>query len=388
VLAVLFLLLHDPAGMGAARLDVAVLLLLLTCSLVRPEGVVLAAFTILVLSARVIRHRHRGYLRFLVQATLVYALPAALYFIWRLSFYGQLLPNTFYAKRHGGLINGESAAALGVFLAMTFLLPALAWLLVALGRGGERATPARRGNDGWKKGATLVCALWMLLVGFQYLRSDLLMNYSHRFFVPFFPLLLVGLAAGVDRAVQRLDSVSPGLLRRARLAAFAASLLLVAQLAINTVVLAGEMRWTRSYQQLVEAEAIPAARFLQEHLPPAEWLVMYDVGAVPYLSGARTLDVGGLNDSYLAHNDLSGEALADYLYSYNPGAFVSFSPDWSRDEAYPLTPAVRNDPRFSRYVLSEQIRGEGYRDEHFAWVFLRRDLWETTSGALFEGESK
>ena len=81
-----------------SKKDGALSILLLLTSLTRPEGVAFSAF--LFIAVAVVRYREdrEAFKRFLKHFLLVYFLPAAAYFTWRFFYYGQLLPNTFYAK--------------------------------------------------------------------------------------------------------------------------------------------------------------------------------------------------------------------------------------------------------------------------------------------------
>jgi hypothetical protein len=78
---------------------------LLFVSLVRPEGVLLAGIYFLTAVYRIAKHRRDELRSFALRFCGIYLLPAIAYFAWRLNYYGLLLPNPYYVKSSGGMIN-------------------------------------------------------------------------------------------------------------------------------------------------------------------------------------------------------------------------------------------------------------------------------------------
>ena len=81
-------------------------LALLICGLTRPEGVLIA----LVITGSVLiraMKRPEGRKKVIVSLLISYFVPAAVYFVLRWRFYGQFLPNTYYAKAYEGYFNFE-----------------------------------------------------------------------------------------------------------------------------------------------------------------------------------------------------------------------------------------------------------------------------------------
>lgn len=350
----------------------------LATSLIRPEGAALAlAFGVALAWIRYQESR-AALLRFATIFALIYLLPAIAYFVWRVGYYGQWLPNTFYAKTSGAGLNTQSLSSLGRFLYTYLTVPTLA--AVALRASGWwRSGGAKRIWPPCPKCGAAIAAtsLFLLVVALQYGRTTLVMNYSYRFFAPYFPLLLVGLAylahLGLEawKVQETRKEVAPG--------ALAAILILLAaaQATIYAVKLGDEFDFALEYKQVLEDQHLKAALYLRSTLAPSEWLIVYmDAGVIPYVSKLNAVDFGKLNDEKLSRGDLTADEAIDYFYSIDAAAVVFTSRDWDELDYTGEAEAIVNDPRFDRYRLVKRYRTSrtAIRQQYFEFVYLRRDL--------------
>lgn len=232
-------------------------LLLLAAGTLRPEGAIAAVPAVAVWLWGNRRHRPAWL------AVAVAALVGAGYFWWRWSFYGQLLPNTFYVK-FGNLTAGQ--AWLEVTAAALLPLIVLAGALVL-----------RRPPPG------LLIAVTVAATYLPYALSGPSMDYAHRFAFHAFPVLCLGAGLAIADAPRRVAA-------------------LVGVLTVGWVVLAGvtaddvpvianygpDLQRTHvAIGEGLAAAAVPAA---------ARTLAVSDAGAIPYYSGWVTVDYVGLND--------------------------------------------------------------------------------------------
>jgi hypothetical protein len=171
-------------------------------TLTRPEGVLVAGVAGLAGLARRER-RGRGWLAAGLFAAFLLALTLA-----RLAYFGAPLPNTFYAKTGGGLLQAARGAVYSGFFAFHYLLP-LAPLLIAGWIGKEKAsgkgTTPVTALAAWTLGWTLGWTLYVVAVGGDYMAM-------YRFFVPVVPAL--ALLAGVAAARLRPGPAAAGLTSR------------------------------------------------------------------------------------------------------------------------------------------------------------------------------
>lgn len=269
------------ASSPPARPAAATALLVLAC-LTRPEG---HLFLGAGLAALVVPRETR-------RAGLACAAAAAAalvpYHLWRLAYYGSLLPNTFTAKvgstadqlwRGIGYLADFAAAGPGVLLLL------LAWPVAARRRELRIALPA---------GVTAAYLLYVLLVG-----GDSM--HGFRFLVPVLPLATLLFLEGADRA--RAALAGRGFVRAA--APLAAALALAfggSQLWVGRAAFVDEAR--RQSDAVRRWEEV--GRWMRGQLPPATHVALGAVGALPYASGFRTTDLFGLTDPVIARTATPG----------------------------------------------------------------------------------
>lgn len=359
--------------------EVFLMIVVLLVSLVRPEGVVLAITTIGALCF--VRLKSRSNIRAtLRQVGFFYIIPGGFYFIWRWNYYGQLLPNTFYAKRSDHFRN-SSVEYWKSFVEtnMTFLLVGI--LIVGL----VLIETSRNHEERWWRDLSLGIRPTLLagliftgVVITQYCHSKLIMNYSHRFFMPFLPLFFIGWIFVLSRSFRILREfifASP-IVRWITCAAL--GICLYGQIRANMARLPGEARFAAKYMKLMEDVHIKAGNYIKKNVPASEWMAVYiDAGHIPYLSGLRTIDFGKLNDETLARNNSATDA-ANYFYSFRPGVAVFTSSRWN--ELSPGGSDMRNavyliirDDRFLDYVLVKKYRTDARRN-YYEFVYFRKDL--------------
>ena len=272
---------------GLTRLDSAVFILVLsavlTVSILRTHGISAAT------------------LRFLSALLLPGAIIFALYCAWSIRTYGEILPNTFYAKTAYGSAGSFLRGTNYVYLFFTFYGFALAIIFVLL-----RGVIFLR-NSFWV-GLVAGAVLWLLYVvasggGFM----------EFRFMMPVFPIVLLLITKAGSEFLRGQD---------------AARSLLVACFVIQLLVLSVVHAVRYSGSGGVESMAR-----LQGHLydEDEDWMEIgkrlktafpggYDrgpsiavtaAGAIPFYSGLRTLDLYGLNDRWVARDGI--------VVSHRPG---------------------------------------------------------------------
>lgn len=304
-------------------------LLLLLTSLTRPEGVALAGALFLA-----------GWLRgdrVIGQMISLYALPGSIYFLWRWEYYGQFLPNTFYAKSAGGGWTDVRA-----FLSL-FILPGLAlW--------------ASKPTWAWAqhhRHTVASASMFVLTLVALYGSSELLMNYAHRFFIPIYLLAVVGLTTGLGDVRQ-------------------AGFCLGGYALLNTGLLIIYAAWGANYQQMMRSEHQAAAAWIEEQAPVGATLaVIVDAGIVPYLTELRTIDFGALNDRYLAHNTAPG-ARVEYFFAVNPDIVLLGDGDMGIRAAEGFRNALLADERWSKQYRLGASFTDGRNDYH-QHVYVRNN---------------
>jgi arabinofuranosyltransferase len=241
---------------------------------------------------------------------LIFSIPMILYAAWKIWYFGDLLPNTYYAKAGFGLeyIRRGLAYTKEFFLAYGALgvIPALA--IYAAVRGGLRSVEARL-LFVW-----LAVALYVIWIG-----GDVL--YSHRFWLPTLPIGCVlvsrGLVQAIDRA--RLPISKP-------VALAGVTLLLVAS---GLIVNWKAIHQRRELETVFVTNMQNTGRWLKTHFAPGSTIAITTIGAVSYFSELNVIDLLGLTDHEIAHHPKPFPGLTDSWreINYNAESIIARRPD-------------------------------------------------------------
>ncbi|MBV9791709.1 MAG: hypothetical protein JOZ51_26160 [Chloroflexi bacterium] len=300
-------------------------------TMTRPEGVLLLGIAGLV---RLVAKRKidAGIWRMVG----VFALIGVPFFAWRFFYYGDLLPNTFYAKTGGGLPQALRGLAHAGSFALFAGGPVLALLLVLAAIRFVRDWRERSDQLIWQSFTWLVVGIYtayIISVGGDHFPG-------YRFFVPVLPFLVLLMARGTQQIAafgeqrnketkeQRSTDLSPllsqrerggrdsdrgeGLLKNhgeglpflRRAAPAALAMLIVVGLSVFNL--------TRStpFDQIVRGddESVWLWRemgwWLADQGQPGESMAAMGAGAIPYYSDRETIDLLGLNDKHIARMEV------------------------------------------------------------------------------------
>ncbi len=281
----------------------------------RPEGILLVAILSLHSLYRFLMRKDRAVVWFVLSFAVIYGA----YFGWRYSYYGYLLPNTFYAKV--GSSGEQLLRGLEYLKGMGILIwPMLLLAIVALWRSPLRGTLLLRVTAIY----LLVHIIYIWLVG-----GDCMPAF--RFIAPLLPLLAVLAAVG-------LMAISHGKVT---------VILAVLCVAFNLY----QMFFAFSITGHIKADKVAVrgkevGLWLKENLPPGSLIATNTAGTIPYYSGLPVVDMLGLNDVTIAHRavadmgtGLAGHEKGDgaYVLSRNP-AVIQFHSSLGR-----LKPSFRSD---------------------------------------------
>lgn len=335
-----------PLALGAG-------LLCALAAMTRPDaGLIFGVLGLDRLLSVVRRRRHA--LPAMLFFALVFAAVFGTYFAWRYTYYGWLLPNTFYVK--------VGATGMQLLRGMYYLNT---WLVIAPVVGAAlvaSVVPLRRGMAVPLAAGSLVFLIanvlyvsqvgaqhFPYLVGFGYaglclsvlsltqfriqhglqvgVAFSLLhtvyvisvggdVMYGYRFFVVILPIMALVMAAMIDtlQATKRLQQIC-----------------FWGPLALNVYWMAISIELNAAGR--VSERGIAVGEFLHEHAPEDALLAVNVAGTIPYYSKLRSIDTLGLNDAHIAHMEIEdmGAGWAghekgdgDYVLSRQPD-YVIFS---------------------------------------------------------------
>jgi hypothetical protein len=276
------------------NLTLTATLCLFAGSLMRPEGILY--FPVLTL-VDILLHR-----RITRRAGLLVVLFAALYaafLLWRHSYYGEWLPNTFFAKPPKASADFPPVVSsfddLYRFLSANFgiLFLLLAGLPLLAGPRKLKATP--------------LGSICLVGVGFLLYSGGDWMG-SYRYLVPILPLYLVLGVAGFEMSTEAVAS------HHGPAAAILRSRLVIAGvfaiLGVFRVVEGGAFYIQRSHYPnfiMTSVDLIPAAQWIRARYPRNYTITCWRIGALAYYSELNLIDDGfGLTDKFVGRMRYKG----------------------------------------------------------------------------------
>ena len=274
-------------GEGEGAFTAAALVFSLA-ALTRPEGTLF--FVVLLFDRVVIR---RAPWRGTLAGAALFAAVVGAHEAWRIAFYGDPLPNTFYAKSGGGF----AAAARGFVYIGRFFGRFGGWTLLAP-LGLLVLGPLRR----WERTFLLLLAAQIgtvVLAG-----GDSLPFF--RFLVPAIPFLAVLAIAGMDR----LFSYREGDLSRFRVLLFS----VILAIPLHGTFRGETIRFLEEDRDRIELHWKVIGRWLAETASPGESIAVTTAGAIPYYSRLETIDMLGITDRHIARREMPemGSGLAGH----------------------------------------------------------------------------
>lgn len=221
-----------------------------------------------------------------VAYTVLFLLAGIAYMIWRLNYFGYILPNTFYVKV--GMEKGTIAYALSFIVDV--LLPYIILGLFLLDRAN-----LREGNIWWILSVVIGTALFMIFMTMVRPMQAFLWRYPF----PVFPVIIL-----LIMHVGNIQSNREKPIKRNWVLLILT--ILFCLWTLHTFVFAYEEMKNRNQTDRVltgiELKGINGTMFVSES------------GAIPYYSEWKAVDLSGLNSEEIAHKGLT----KNYLYALNP----------------------------------------------------------------------
>jgi len=340
------------------------------CALTRPEGAALFAVS-LVAAATVgwtgARTRKPGFSSggWLVLSVLLFGAVYGTYTVWRLAYFGSLVPNTFYAKTAGLRQLGEGWKYLRDFSGMHggLLLYLMGFIALVL-----------RWQDGAVRYLAAVGACFLGTVVYE--GGDWMPLF--RLLAPALPILFLLSQEGV----RELHAAAGGWLAgrgapygRARILTGG---ILTALLVSALVPLPAKAREAMERQELYENAHRRSARWLKANTPPGESIALSDIGQFGYYSDLPVIDLVGLTNPEIARAEgLLHEKKADagVVLSRRPAHVVIVchreGGEW-KNRGFPVETALLASDEFrQKYGLQALVY---YKEDYSYWIFSRKDL--------------
>ena len=303
-------------------------LVFLFAALTRPEGNLIFAVTVLHRVIYTLKHKKTDISAPLNQVISknnliwvgMYVAPALIFMVWRYSYYGYLMPNTFYAKT-GSSLEYYSA---GLDYTWTFLKSYGFYGLFALIAFYTLTSKERFYSYLYLVMIFVVFTLYVIFVGGDVLRPN-------RFFVPIMPVFFILVQEGLAMLAELFDKKRE----------------MVIGAIVGIAIIAGSSYYTYSSEAHVLKGYADLEKGLVEKMKiTANWLknkqeqsgkpltvAATTIGAISYYSEVTLIDMLGLTDKEVAHNpkpipEISSKDVGWRERNYNVEYVVSRKPDY------------------------------------------------------------
>lgn len=289
---------------------------ILLATLLRPEG--LMVFCLLLgISFIFSVQRTRQTLKDHLIPVLLYLIPFAIYFIWRLKFFGDPLPNTFYAKTGGGINQYLRGAQYLSNFSGYYLLPLIFPLFLALWEMGLPRWENKMNIESLRLLARRRAALFILFVIVSvylsyiiYVGGDYMAMY--RFLVPLLPMIYLPLAYVINSLWQTISNSK----RKKNLVFVSLGLTLIST-GIHSTPLEekifakpsrqhGHYRGVETERWHVERLSLIGKFFDTYKRNSSESLATRAIGAIAYYADMQIHDLSGLADPIIARKKIKG----------------------------------------------------------------------------------
>jgi arabinofuranosyltransferase len=263
----------------------------------RPDGII---FFIYVLSYYGIMFYKKKTFRELLWIIIPFSTIVFIFFLWKINYYGGIIPNTIYAK-----VDPSSGQALRGFkyLCKFFLLYPLITLfcivhLVTNGTSHRETLPI--------SGFLAVYFMFVILIG-----GDFMIGY--RIMIPVIPLLIYS-------AYKGIVSIFPE--KVTFLAIMLTIISSTAQTRFNP-----DMKWRIETDTIVSSGKVMGA-WLAKSFPPNTTIALNAAGAIPYYSRLKTIDMLGLTNKEIARDGKTNQepSIVGHLKS-NPKVVLRLKPE-------------------------------------------------------------
>lgn len=192
-----------------------------------------------------------------------------------------------------------------------------------------------------------------------------------RFWVPVLPVLVALLVEGYEALAEQWWKARPRAVQAGRV------VLLIGLVGANLYPWREVRAYTRTYAEGMQRTSVTLGRWLGERAAPDDWAALGDVGALPYYSGLRVIDLYGLVNPDIAR--LAGPAL--YSEGLDAGAVLvrrpryivleSRAPGQPFEGLKPIDQKIYLEPRFGKeYVL---VQKAAFSPSEVTFLFERRE---------------
>lgn len=338
---------------GGRHLHLLIVCLML-CTLTRPEGNMI--FVIAIIHMFFFRKEFTDFKRKFVTILISYALFCIVYYGYKYFFYGQLIPNTFYAK---GVTDIGMNLVLGAkYLALcigTRLYIFIFILFIPFARAFKESKLS------FLIAVSFIYILYLIAVGGDWMIAN-------RFFVPILPILYLLSVIGIINAIIKIKDFYGNEEKAIKIGNVIILFLSVLLFNVTLSFLEYKQLIIKDNNANYEMQWSMFGKWLKNNVPPETVIAVGPAGKIPYYSELYTIDMWGLNNDYIAKTESkrlqAGHKKFDFEYvlTLNPEYVIGYAGFTDDDMAIRYEKFNAPEDEYKCYdvvfKLKEQFRNE------------------------------
>lgn len=290
---------------------------IMLCTLSRPEGNMIIVIT---LAHMFLFRKHIDNFRkvfFFIVGT--YAVFCLAYYGFKYLFYGQLIPNTFYAK---GVTDISMNLVLGTkYLALCIGTRIYIFIFILF-------IPFKRAfldlKLSYLLSFVLIYIVYLVVVGGDWMIAN-------RFFVPIVPMLYILSTIGFLNVIHKISIYLNNEKKALKIANFSSAVLGVLLFVLTLSLLEYKQLIIKDNNARYEMQWSMFGKWLKMNTDPNTVIAVGPAGKIPYYSELYTIDMWGLNNDYIAKTNSKRLQAGhkkfdiDYVLSLNPEFIIGYA---------------------------------------------------------------
>ncbi len=293
------------------------IMFLMLCTLTRPEGNMI--FVITLTHMLLFRKNINGFRSIFISLIVSYLIFFAVYYGFKFLFYGQMIPNTFYAK---GVTDLKMNFLLGTkYLALCIGTRLYIFIFILF-------IPFKKAFKDQKLSYLIAFSIiyiaYLIAVGGDWMIAN-------RFFVPILPMLYILSAIGFINVIIKLKEYFNDEQKALKYANILASVLAILLFVLTLSLLEYKQLIIRDSNAKYEMQWSMFGKWLKMNVDPKTVIAVGPAGKIPYYSELYTIDMWGLNNDYIAKTNSKRLQAGhkkfdiDYVLSLNPEFIIGYA---------------------------------------------------------------
>ncbi len=290
---------------------------LILCTLTRPEGNMVLVITLAHMF--LFRKKVNSFKNVFFTIIISYIVFCAVYYGFKFLFYGQIIPNTFYAK---GVTDIKMNLELGSkYLALCIGTRIYIFIFILF-------IPFKKVFTDFKQSYlicfSLVYVLYLVAVGGDWMIAN-------RFFVPIIPILYILSVIGFINVIKKIHEYYKDESKAIKTANIISSLLAVLLFVSTLSLLEYKQLIIKDNNARYEMQWSMFGKWLKMNVDPKTVIAVGPAGKIPYYSELYTIDMWGLNNDFIAKTTSKRLQAGhkkfdiDYVLSLNPEFIIGYA---------------------------------------------------------------